>query len=131
MGNGREALYVGKLWSLHLRSIIDLIFAVSLSLFSSDYFTRINLEFSSHVSQEYESYVAYSLQNFIADCGGLIGLFLGFSLLSILEMVYNTILFCSKGNDDESERWVDRTKCCHHCVDEVEENDENEEIAMN
>jgi hypothetical protein len=39
------------------------------------------------------SYVAYSIQNFVADCGGLIGLFLGFSLLSIFELVCNLITF--------------------------------------
>jgi NhaP-type Na+/H+ or K+/H+ antiporter len=49
----------------------------------------MNFEFASHVFQEHESYVAYTLQNFISDCGGLIAM--GFSLLSIFEIVLRFI----------------------------------------
>ena len=34
-------------------------------------------------------YVTYKLHNFICDIGGLAGLFLGFSLLSMFEMILN------------------------------------------
>jgi len=33
------------------------------------------------------------LENFIAECGGLLGLFMGWSILSIVELFY----FCIKG----------------------------------
>uniref|UniRef100_A0A1B0DLX4 Uncharacterized protein n=2 Tax=Phlebotomus papatasi TaxID=29031 RepID=A0A1B0DLX4_PHLPP len=33
----------------------------------------------------------YGLTNFVANCGGLLGLFMGVSLLSIVEIIY----FCS------------------------------------
>lgn len=49
------------------------------------------MKFLSHVVQEQENYVAYTLQNFISDCGGLIGLFLGFSLLTFVEKIYKSV----------------------------------------
>jgi pilus assembly protein TadC len=33
------------------------------------------------------NYVTYKVQNFMSDVGGLIGLFLGFSLLSLFELL--------------------------------------------
>lgn len=65
---------------------------------------------------EYENLVSYQLQNFIADFGGYLGLCLGCSLLSIIEIFY---LFSShfmkkknkvhsaedrKGNEVENQR---------------------------
>jgi hypothetical protein len=32
----------------------------------------------------------------VADCGGLIGLFLGFSLLSVFEIFYRSMNMCSR-----------------------------------
>lgn len=47
-----------------------------------------NIEF-----EEQEHFVAYGLQNFIADAGGLLGLFMGYSFLSIAEFIHNCIKY--------------------------------------
>ncbi|KAL7034938.1 hypothetical protein ACKWTF_008188 [Chironomus riparius] len=44
---------------------------------------------------EYEEYAAYSLHNFVADVGGLLGFFLGCSILSLIEIVYFTFETCA------------------------------------
>jgi amiloride-sensitive sodium channel len=54
------------------------------------------MDFIDHVVEEHENYVAYTLQNFIDDCGALIGLFLGLSILSIMELIYDVIKTCVK-----------------------------------
>lgn len=36
---------------------------------------------------ETTNYVTYKIQNFVSDIGGLAGLFLGFSLLSLFELI--------------------------------------------
>ena len=41
----------------------------------------------------------YGWVDFIANCGGLVGLFMGFSLLSIIESVYSILLFKSNKNE--------------------------------
>lgn len=48
--------------------------------------------FNDFQHHKVESFVAYHLQNFIADCGGLFGLFLGISVLSIVNMTLNFIV---------------------------------------
>jgi amiloride-sensitive sodium channel len=54
-------------------------------------FSHFDFVFAQHTVEEHTSYVAYSIQNFVADFGGLIGLFSGFSLLSIFELVCNLV----------------------------------------
>ncbi|KAG5675950.1 hypothetical protein PVAND_005807 [Polypedilum vanderplanki] len=58
--------------------------------------TYFHTSFKNHVIDEHTKYVVYTIQNFIADCGGLIGLFLGFSLLSIYEIVCDFFVFSIK-----------------------------------
>jgi len=41
--------------------------------------------------EEQDFFVGYKLQNFIADTGGLLGLFIGCSILSIVELIYYLI----------------------------------------
>lgn len=36
--------------------------------------------------------MAYNLQNFVADCGGLLGLFMGISFLSIVDAILRCIV---------------------------------------
>jgi hypothetical protein len=43
--------------------------------------------------EELEYFVTYSLQNFIADAGGLLGLFMGYSFLSIAEFIQKCIKY--------------------------------------
>lgn len=45
---------------------------------------------------ETTNYVTYIIQNFISDIGGLAGLFLGFSLLSLFEIILRMISLCKK-----------------------------------
>ncbi|CAG9799851.1 unnamed protein product [Chironomus riparius] len=49
----------------------------------------LNMNFESSQILITTHYVTYKLHNFICDIGGLAGLFLGFSLLSMFEMVLN------------------------------------------
>jgi hypothetical protein len=55
--------------------------------------TSIKIIFEDFIIDEQTYFVAYKLENFIAECGGLLGLFIGFSMLSIVELFY----FCIKG----------------------------------
>lgn len=52
------------------------------------------------------NYVTYKLQNFMSDVGGLIGLFLGFSLLSLFELLLKVFSYLRK----TAERWISRLK---------------------
>jgi hypothetical protein len=52
------------------------------------------IRFNEHSIEEQENFVAYKLQNFIADFGGLLGLFMGCSLLSIVELIFHCIRAC-------------------------------------
>jgi hypothetical protein len=62
-------------------------------------FTSIEILFESFHIPEIKSIVAYKFSNFIADCGGLLGLFLGCSVLSIVELCYLLVLFICKRKD--------------------------------
>lgn len=46
------------------------------------------MEYFSESVEEVEKFVGYKIQNFIADIGGLLGLFMGCSLISIVEIFY-------------------------------------------
>ncbi|KAG5683738.1 hypothetical protein PVAND_013003 [Polypedilum vanderplanki] len=58
---------------------------------SNGTFSFLYMRTKSHAVDEYETFVAYRLQNFIADLGGLLGLFLGCSILSLIELIFFTI----------------------------------------
>ncbi|XP_070500674.1 sodium channel protein Nach-like [Chironomus tepperi] len=45
---------------------------------------------------ETTNYITYRLQNFISDIGGLAGLFLGFSLLTLFELILGITSYCRK-----------------------------------
>ncbi|KAG5672929.1 hypothetical protein PVAND_003017 [Polypedilum vanderplanki] len=75
----------------------------------SKYYTHFHAGIKEHTAKEYTSYVAYTLQNFIADCGGLIGLFLGFSLLSIYEIFYDFIAFALKSLLSSAKRLLENS----------------------
>lgn len=48
----------------------------------------LEVQFVGETVEESERYIAYKLQNFISDAGGLLGLFMGCSLISIVEIFY-------------------------------------------
>lgn len=48
---------------------------------------------------ETTNYVTYNLQNFVADIGGLAGLFLGFSLLTLFEIILGMTRKCRELNN--------------------------------
>jgi hypothetical protein len=41
--------------------------------------------------EEQDFFAGYKLQNFIADTGGLLGLFMGCSILSVVELIFYLI----------------------------------------
>lgn len=47
------------------------------------------------------NYVTYKLLNFMSDVGGLLGLFLGFSLLSLFELMLTICSYMKKRIDTE------------------------------
>ena len=47
----------------------------------------INVIFADSQIEKTSNYVTYEMENFIFDIGGLIGLFLGSSILSVLELL--------------------------------------------
>lgn len=86
---------------------------IIIEIFSSHY--RARFEIDEHVS-----FVSFTLQNFVADCGGLIGLFLGFSLLTIFELTFDFVAnFFTKLKSNRIDSAVvikrDKSKCCKHC----------------
>ena len=48
----------------------------------------LEVQFVGEAVEEVEHYIAYKLQNFISDVGGLLGLFMGGSLISVVEIFY-------------------------------------------
>lgn len=57
------------------------------SIFSTTY-SNLVVTFTSETIEEVEKFITYKLQNFIADIGGLLGLFMGCSLISIVEIFF-------------------------------------------
>jgi hypothetical protein len=58
------------------------------TMYLSEYRTIFNLRVEDSMIEEQENYAVYNLENFIADLGGIIGLFLGFSILSLIELIF-------------------------------------------
>ncbi|CAG9810022.1 unnamed protein product [Chironomus riparius] len=54
-------------------------------------YAEIGIKFNDILIEEQDFFVGYKLQNFIADTGGLLGLFMGCSILSIVELIYYLI----------------------------------------
>lgn len=53
--------------------------------------TGIRVEFGNSQILENTDYVTYNIENFVSDIGGLAGLFLGFSLLSLYELILKVL----------------------------------------
>lgn len=47
------------------------------------------IDFIAETIEEIERFVGYKIQNFISDFGGLLGLFMGCSLMSIVEVFFS------------------------------------------
>jgi amiloride-sensitive sodium channel len=63
--------------------------------------------FRDNTIEEREKYVAYNLENFVSDFGGLIGLFLGFSLLSIVELIHDFFKYCFRQTQSKNHDEID------------------------
>lgn len=50
--------------------------------------SAVFIAFGDEIVEEFENFVTYKLQNFVSDVGGLLGLFMGCSLLSIMEIIF-------------------------------------------
>ncbi|XP_070496595.1 pickpocket protein 28-like [Chironomus tepperi] len=68
---------------------------------SDEIITSIKIIFEEFLIDEQTNFVAYKLENFIAECGGLLGLFMGCSMLSIVELFY----LCFKKITDKKNRY--------------------------
>lgn len=67
----------------------------------------MSIYFEDILIEEHENYLGYKLQHFISDCGGLLGLFMGCSVLSIVEIVYHlstTLINRRKTEEDDDSR---------------------------
>ncbi|KAG5671927.1 hypothetical protein PVAND_002095 [Polypedilum vanderplanki] len=53
----------------------------------------ISVSFVEHLVMEHQRFLSYSFGNFIADIGGLLGLFLGASLVTFIEIIYMATQF--------------------------------------
>jgi hypothetical protein len=54
--------------------------------------TALHLQFQDFQIEEDENFMAYNFQNFEADCGGLLGLFMGISFLSIVDAILRFVV---------------------------------------
>ncbi|CAG9811450.1 unnamed protein product [Chironomus riparius] len=65
--------------------------------------SRFVIEFEDFLIESRENYSGYKLQHLISDFGGLLALFLGCSLISIIEIFYNVItgIFSKKRESEE------------------------------
>ncbi|XP_070508797.1 pickpocket protein 28-like [Chironomus tepperi] len=68
--------------------------------------SRFVVEFEDFLIESRESYLGYKIQHLISDFGGLLALFLGCSLISIIEIFYNiftAIMTRKHKSDDQNE----------------------------
>lgn len=55
--------------------------------------SRFTIYFENADFEVIERYAVFDFMDFVASCGGLLGLFMGFSILSFLELAYYVILW--------------------------------------
>lgn len=55
--------------------------------------SRLTIYFENSDFEAIERYAVFDFMDFVASCGGLLGLFMGFSILSFLELAYYVILW--------------------------------------
>jgi len=63
--------------------------------------SRVTIFFEDFLVEEKMNFLGYKLQHFISDCGGLLGLFMGCSLLSIVEIIYHVFSSMFSASDDK------------------------------
>ena len=82
------------------------------SIFStSEIFGRIELKFKGIQATENVNYVGYNLQSAVADFGGLLGLFMGYSLLSFAELFYHCFASClNKKKVEDEEKKIEKVE---------------------
>ncbi|CAG9804870.1 unnamed protein product [Chironomus riparius] len=66
-------------------TVVDKATLNSRQLNDGNTYAAVSIKFDESQIVKRTNYVTYKLQNFVADIGGLIGLFLGFSLLSLFD----------------------------------------------
>lgn len=66
------------------------------------------IKFGDHQVPVIEGFAAYQLANFIADCGGLLGLFLGFSFTAILNSIKSKYVKQNLKDVDNQSSRIDR-----------------------
>jgi hypothetical protein len=63
---------------------------------NKNYITTFEVTFDDYQVPVTHTILTYELMQFIADVGGLLGLFMGCSLLSIVEVLFDGIEWCVK-----------------------------------
>ena len=67
--------------------------------FNSSFQTRINIYFKEDQFFAMERHELYGWIQFVANSGGLAGLFMGFSIVSVIETIYYIMIFKTKKED--------------------------------
>jgi hypothetical protein len=62
-------------------------------LYSSTAVNEISIRFKEAQIMTIKRYELYGFLDFISNCGGLMGLFMGISILSIIELLYYLVYF--------------------------------------
>lgn len=57
---------------------------------------RITIYFQEPQFEATERYPLFTLSDYIASCGGVLGLFMGFSILSFIELFYFILYWLTK-----------------------------------
>lgn len=55
--------------------------------------SRLTIYFQDPQYESSELYALFTFSDYIASCGGVLGLFMGFSILSCFELVYYFMVF--------------------------------------
>lgn len=55
--------------------------------------SQLTLKFEESLIVEEEVFVSYGFREFLTDVGGLLGLFLGCSMLSLMELIYFPVVY--------------------------------------
>lgn len=65
----------------------NLVFSFFITFFSNGTLTILTISFKDSQFLTLKRAETYSMTNLVATCGGLLGLFMGISLLSLIEMI--------------------------------------------
>ena len=89
--------------------VLDFNLIIQLS-FNSSFQTSISIYFKEDQFFAMERHELYGWIQFVANSGGLAGLFMGFSIVSVIEIFYYIMLFKTKKEDQSVQSIEDPEK---------------------